>query len=205
MRRSLFRAATTLSAVTALTLVGTTAATAKPSGAGPGNAPNSKSCEQNWTTLATSDNVQFSSKEACTSYAARGGVLQPYVAPTANTAPVANDDHFALAAMYLSSGDDAVGFYRTGSFEGNLLANDTDADADTLRVQSYTQPSLGSVTIDPSGNAIYAFPLIYTLKWADDDFHGDYCTFTDSFTYTITDPSGATDTATVPVSIFCAK
>ncbi len=68
-------------AMTALAIPATV--TAAPSGPGPGNAPNAKSCQKNgWTQLVRSDGTAFTSEEQCTSYAAGGGVLQPK-SPTA--------------------------------------------------------------------------------------------------------------------------
>jgi cysteine-rich repeat protein len=68
----------------------------------------------------------------------------------------------------------------------NVTLNDTDADGDTLTIMQFTQPSNGSVTFTnttatytPAGN-----------------FNG-----TDSFTYTVRDPSNATATATVNVTV----
>ena len=67
-----------------------------------------------------------------------------------------------------------------------VLSNDSDADGDTLSIDSITQGSDGSVEI--SGNR-----LVYT---PDDGFTGS-----DSFTYTISDGNGGTDTATVSVTV----
>ncbi len=68
--------------------------------------------------------------------------------------------------------------------------NDTDTEGgDTLTVTSVTDGSNGTVTIDPiSGNPIYTPP--------NADFNG-----TDTFTYTIDDGNGGTDTATVSVTV----
>jgi len=69
----------------------------------------------------------------------------------------------------------------------DVLANDSDLDGDTISIQSFTQPTSGTVTQNPDG----------TLKYTpDDDFNG-----TDSFTYTITDGNGGTDTATVTLAV----
>ncbi|MDR2173477.1 MAG: OmpA family protein [Burkholderiales bacterium] len=66
----------------------------------------------------------------------------------------------------------------------NVLANDYDADGDTLTIASLTQPRHGTVTQD--GNI-----LVYQC-------HGNYIGF-DSFQYTIADGYGGTATATVTV------
>ena len=68
----------------------------------------------------------------------------------------------------------------------DVLANDTDIDGDTLAVDSVTKGASGSVTNNGSD-------VTYT---PNPDFNG-----TDSFTYTISDGNGGTDTATVNVTV----
>lgn len=69
----------------------------------------------------------------------------------------------------------------------NVLGNDSDPDAgDTLSISGFTQAANGSVA--QSGNS-----LVYT---PNSGFSG-----TDSFSYTIVDPSGATSTASVSVNV----
>ena len=87
-----------------------------------------------------------------------------------NQPPTANDDHIVI---------DESG---TGSVD--VLANDSDPDEDAISIDSWTDGSDGSVSCDGSV-CTYA---------AGEGFSG-----TDSFTYTITDPSGASATATVTV------
>ncbi|VCT91205.1 hypothetical protein MHAS_02919 [Mycolicibacterium hassiacum DSM 44199] len=99
-----------------------------------------------------------------------------------NDAPTANDD---LAEV----GED-------GSVAIDVLGNDTDPDAaDTLTVQSFTQPTNGgSVTLDPDGNLAYTpGPNAQALNVGE--------TLTDTFTYTVSDGNGGTDTATVTVTV----
>ncbi|WP_419192642.1 Ig-like domain-containing protein [Kolteria novifilia] len=90
-----------------------------------------------------------------------------------NDAPVANDD----AATTNEDTPTTIA----------VLANDTDADGDTLSVDSFTQPASGSVVLNPDGTFSYT---------PDPDFHG-----TDSFTYTVTDGNGGTSTATVSLTV----
>ncbi len=72
--------------------------------------------------------------------------------------------------------------------EVQVRNNDTDADGDVLTVTAVTQGAHGSVVINPqTGNPVYTPNL---------DYVG-----TDSFSYTIKDPSGATSTATVTVTV----
>ena len=51
---------------------------ATPSGPGPGNSPNAHACQDGgWRQLTTSTGQPFSNEGECTSYAAKGGTLQP--------------------------------------------------------------------------------------------------------------------------------
>ncbi|MEN0039464.1 MAG: Ig-like domain-containing protein [Cellvibrio sp.] len=92
-----------------------------------------------------------------------------------NDAPVANNDTASVN--------------EDGSVVVAVRANDTDAEGDALTVNSVTQGSNGSVVIDAvTGNPIYT---------PNAGFSG-----TDSFTYTVRDPSGAiSNTATVTVTV----
>ncbi|WP_049721304.1 retention module-containing protein [Gilvimarinus polysaccharolyticus] len=68
----------------------------------------------------------------------------------------------------------------------NVLANDTDVDGDILNVASVSNGNYGTVTTD--GNVV-----VYT---PNNGFFGQ-----DSFTYTVTDNNGGTDTIAVPVEV----
>jgi hypothetical protein len=65
--------------------------------------------------------------------------------------------------------------------------NDTDIDGDTLSATAVTQGANGSVVLNADGTVSYTPAL---------NFHG-----TDNFSYTIADPSGATSSATVNVTV----
>ena len=69
----------------------------------------------------------------------------------------------------------------------DVLANDTDADGDTLTVVSTTETSDGAVECDPGGGCTYT---------PDPDFSGQ-----DSFAYTVDDGSGGTAEALVTVTV----
>ncbi len=90
-----------------------------------------------------------------------------------NDAPVAVNDSATVAE---DSGATAI----------SVLANDTDADGDTLSVTAVTQGANGSVTFTATG-------VSYT---PNANFNG-----TDSFTYTISDGNGGTASATVNVTV----
>jgi hypothetical protein len=69
----------------------------------------------------------------------------------------------------------------------NVLANDSDPDGDTLTVTAVTDPPNGTATINPDNTVTYR----------------PSCGFTgsDSFFYTIEDPSGLSDSALVTVNV----
>jgi len=68
-----------------------------------------------------------------------------------------------------------------------LLANDSDIDGDALTLIDLNQPQHGTVVINPDSTVTYT---------PDMDYSGP-----DSFSYTIADPSGATDTVTVQLTV----
>ncbi|MFV2065460.1 MAG: DUF4347 domain-containing protein, partial [Pirellulales bacterium] len=69
----------------------------------------------------------------------------------------------------------------------SLLANDTDIDLDTLSIASFTQPTSGTVVDNGDGTFTYS-PTA--------NFNG-----ADSFSYTVNDGNGGTDTATVNITV----
>ncbi|HYG81138.1 MAG TPA: cadherin-like domain-containing protein [Pyrinomonadaceae bacterium] len=92
-----------------------------------------------------------------------------------NQPPNAVDDAATVAE---DSGPNAV----------DVLANDTDPDADALSVTAVTQGANGSVSITGGGTGVSYTP--------NPNFFG-----ADSFTYTISDGNSGADTATVNVSV----
>jgi len=72
-------------------------------------------------------------------------------------------------------------------FKTQLLANDSDPDADTLEIVDVSQPAVGQLAFNQSGNLVYR-PL--------EGFTG-----TDSFKYTVTDNHSANVTATVEIDV----
>ena len=83
--------------------------------------------------------------------------------------------------------DDAAATPVNQPVDIDVATNDTDIDGDTLSVTGVTQGTHGGVTINPDGTVRYT---------PDPGYVGS-----DSFTYTICDPSAACDTATVDVTI----
>lgn len=68
-----------------------------------------------------------------------------------------------------------------------VLANDTDADGDTLSISSWTQPTAGSVVNNGDGTLTYQ---------PDPGFVG-----VDSFSYTVSDGNGGTDNGNVNITV----
>ena len=68
-----------------------------------------------------------------------------------------------------------------------VLANDGDVDGDALTVIAVTQGTKGTVSLNTNGSVSYV-PALNTNG-------------VDGFTYTVRDPSGSTDTATVTISV----
>lgn len=93
-----------------------------------------------------------------------------------NDAPVAVNDSIAITSNQTTNNLD-------------VLANDSDADGDSLTITAVTQPSSGSVTIASDGRSL-------TYEPASSAFEGVV-----SFTYTIDDGNSATDTATVELDV----
>ena len=69
----------------------------------------------------------------------------------------------------------------------DVLANDTDAEGDALRIESVTAPSHGTARVAASGGVEYA---------PEADYNGP-----DRFTYTVSDGGGGTATAEVAVAV----
>ncbi|MEM9534335.1 MAG: Ig-like domain-containing protein [Cyanobacteria bacterium P01_A01_bin.3] len=69
----------------------------------------------------------------------------------------------------------------------DVLDNDLDVEGDTISIESFTQPSNGTLQDNGRGTLDYTPNL---------DFTGS-----DSFTYTITDGNGGSDTATVNITV----
>jgi CshA-type fibril repeat protein len=131
-------------------------------------------------TVTYTANADFNGTDSFTYEVADGnggsdiGTVTVRVNPV-NDAPVAADDSFTIA-------EDSS---RTTL---NVLANDTDVDGDRLRVVAVGEATLGTVAVSGNGSGITYTP--------NRDANG-----TDSFTYTIADPSGENSTATVTVEI----
>ncbi len=83
--------------------------------------------------------------------------------------------------------DDSYNGFGGTDITGNILDNDSDPEGDTFTVTSNTDPGNGTVTVAPNGDIVYTPNSGYTGP--------------DSFTYTITDANGATDMATVYITV----
>lgn len=115
-----------------------------------------------------------------------GGTASATISVTvaaANTPPVANDDSIDMEVVWEGS------FTPQGAV--NVVFNDTDANGHVLSVTGFTHGSAGTVT--QSGNVLTwtrNTPLTNMLPVPPD-----------SFTYTVSDGFGGTDTGTVTVNI----
>jgi putative cell wall-binding protein len=111
-------------------------------------------------------------------------LLEGYVAPPPNQAPVAVDDSFGTLV--------------TGcGWQTRVLANDTDADDDTtlLSVTDVSDPAHGTAAILQTRVAGIVAPRV--VRYTSDPGY----TGADSFTYTVSDPHGATDVGLLSVSV----
>jgi VCBS repeat-containing protein len=68
-----------------------------------------------------------------------------------------------------------------------VLSNDTDVDNDTLSALVASEPTHGTLVLNPNGSFTYA---------PDDNYNGP-----DSFTYRASDGNGGNDTATVTITV----
>ncbi len=84
--------------------------------------------------------------------------------------------------------DDADVAEDSGANTINVRANDIDVDGDTLTVTAVTQGANGSVAITNGGADVSYTP--------NANFFGS-----DSFTYTVSDGNGGSDTATVNITV----
>ena len=123
-------------------------------------------------------NSNFNGTDTFT-YKANDGALDSNVATLTITVNAVNDAPVAVDDSATTDEDSAVTIA--------VLANDTDVDGDTLTVSAITQPTNGAAVINGNGTVTYT-PLA--------NFHG-----ADSFTYTVSDGHGGTDTATVSLTV----
>jgi hypothetical protein len=101
---------------------------------------------------------------------------------TANVSVTVNETNLAPNAV-----DDTATTNEDTDITVNVLSNDDDPDGHALDVTGVTQGADGSVVVNPDDTVTYS---------PDPNFHGS-----DSFTYTIDDGHGGTDTATVNVTV----
>ncbi|EAQ98956.2 retention module-containing protein [Congregibacter litoralis] len=121
-----------------------------------------------------------------------GGVYSVVVSATDGVnSPVSESFEWTVTNPGPDAVDDTQGAAEDTEVDISVLANDTDVDGDTLSILSFTQPDNGTVTDNGDG----------TLRYTPDaNYNGP-----DSFTYTITDSEGGTDTATVNLNVDAAN
>jgi len=101
------------------------------------------------------------------------GTVTVTVSQNANDAPNAQDDSFTATEDTAATLD--------------VLANDSDADGDTLTVTLQSTPANGAASVNGDGTIAYT---------PDPDFAGQ-----DSFTYTVSDGNGGTATADIAITV----
>jgi subtilisin family serine protease/methionine-rich copper-binding protein CopC len=136
--------------------------------------------------VASDDNSAPDGRNAkLTHLFAAGGT---YYIEISSTAAAATSGEYVLSVNRTpAANDDTASTLEDSAVTVNVLANDADPDGDTLTVDSATQGAHGAVVINPDGTITYT-PVA--------DYFGP-----DSFTYTVRDGSGETDTATVSIDV----
>ncbi len=99
------------------------------------------------------------------------------------TVTAVNDAPAAEADAYTVDEDETL----TVTAASGVLANDSDAEDDTLTATLVSNPSNGSVSLSSDGSFVYT---------PDDDFYG-----TDTFTYTASDGEDTSETTTVTITV----
>jgi len=122
--------------------------------------------------------IFYDSRDPCAATSA-GPCDSRVLVPVEGLVPL---NHAPIAA------DDSGSVSRGGSTTINVLGNDVDPDDDTLTITSVSNPSHGTVTREAD------------MKSLTYRHNGDGAT-ADSFTYTIDDGRGGSDTATVSIAI----
>ncbi|WP_415795068.1 Ig-like domain-containing protein, partial [Mycolicibacterium frederiksbergense] len=112
-------------------------------------------------------------------YTAGDGTETSSIATVSITISPVNDAPVA-AGDTVSTDEDTV-------LNGNVLSNDSDADADTLTATLVDGPTNGTLTLNTDGSFTYA---------PDADYNGP-----DSFTYTASDGTATSSIATVSITV----
>jgi hypothetical protein len=86
-----------------------------------------------------------------------------------------------------AAADESIKTYKNKPVTITILANDSDPDGDPLTISSVSNPSNGTVTVNPDQTITYI---------ANSTYAGN-----DSFTYTISDGKGGMATGTVTVEV----
>jgi VCBS repeat-containing protein len=141
-------------------------------------------------------NLELTSKESATGELA--------ITATTLSIPVAAVNDAPVAVADTNSVTEDSGIY---TVSGNVTSNDTDVDGDTLTVAAVSgQPGLRGVSVAGTyGTFVINTNGAYTYALTSDDARvnalNDGQTLTDVIAYTVTDPSGATSTSTLTITI----
>ncbi|MCF6386576.1 Ig-like domain-containing protein [Mycobacterium sp. MBM] len=129
-------------------------------------------------TFTYTPNADFNGTDSF-SYTAGDGTATSSVATVSITVTPVNDAPIANNNSY-STGEDST-------LTGNVLSNDTDADADALTATLVTGPTHGTLTLNADGSFTYTPTTDYTGL--------------DSFTYQTSDGSATSNTALVTIAV----
>lgn len=106
-----------------------------------------------------------------------------------NDAPVADDD------SYETNERDSSGLVTLNVAAPGVLDGDTDADGDTLTASNATATAQGG-TVVLNANGSFDYTPASSYPWDDDEF-----SYNDTWDYTASDPSTASDVGTVTVTV----
>lgn len=131
-------------------------------------------------------NADFAGTDSFTYQASDSQAMSSTTTVTITVTPVDSNDFtpVAYADEYSVSEDETLSIASSSS---GVLANDTDADGDTLTAQSVSSPSNGTLTLNTDGSFTYT---------PNPDFSG-----TDSFTYQASDGTFSSSTTTVTITV----
>jgi uncharacterized repeat protein (TIGR01451 family) len=131
-------------------------------------------------------NKNFNGSDAFT-YTATDGTAQSNVATATIVVRAVNDAPKAQ--------DDSAQTEMNTPLNINVLANDRDAERDDISITNVSDPANGTATLNSDGTVRYAPDTDYL------GFPGYHYLGPDSFTYTVSDGNGGTDTATVNIKV----
>jgi uncharacterized repeat protein (TIGR01451 family) len=147
-----------------------------------GNLAVTSSTPTHGTTVIVAGNVVYTPTDG---YAGPDSFTYTVTDPDGNTATATVT--LTVRNQAPAAADDTATVLVNDSVNVAVLANDTDPNADTLTVTGVSTPAHGTATLQPDGTITYQPVFFYAGP--------------DSFSYTISDGHGGSDTATVTMTI----